>query len=241
MEQVRINKYLSAVGYCSRREADRLIAAGEVEVNGVPASVGDSVTEGDEIVISGKPLQSKKSQVKPVLLMFYKPRGIVCTTSQKEKDNVIDYIKYPQRIYPVGRLDKTSEGLLLLTNQGELANDIMKARNYHEKEYVVTVDRPVTPELLKKLSGGLDLGDVITRPCQVRKSGHCTFHIILTQGINRQIRRMCEVCGLRVRRLKRIRIMNILLGDLKVGEYREVPEALAQELYRLIRESKSQE
>lgn len=234
METVRINKYLSAVGYCSRREADRLIEAGQVWINGVPASLGDAVSDRDEIVVSGKKLTGKQSQVKPVLLMFYKPRGIVCTTSQKEKDNVIDYIRYPQRIYPVGRLDKTSEGLLLLTNQGELANDIMKARNYHEKEYVVTVDRPVTPELIKKLSAGVDLGDVITRPCVVRKSGECTFHIILTQGINRQIRRMCETFGLRVRRLKRIRIMNILLGDLKVGEYREVPEALAQELYELL-------
>lgn len=238
MELTRINKYLSAVGVCSRREADRLIEEGKVVVNGQQATTGMQVSDRDTIVVNGKTLTKKKSNVKPILLMFYKPRGIVCTAEKREKDNVIDYIKYPQRIYPIGRLDKTSEGLLLLTNQGDLANEIMRAANEHEKEYVVTIDAPVTEDFLKKMQAGVDLGDVVTRPCTAFQSGECTFHMILTQGINRQIRRMCESEGYHVRRLKRIRIMNLEIGKMRVGEVREVPDTAARQLYAMIKGEK---
>jgi len=234
VELTRINKYLSAVGVCSRREADRLIEEGKITVNGQIATTGMQVSDRDTIVVNGKTLTKKKSNVKPILLMFYKPRGIVCTSEKREKDNVIDYIHYPQRIYPIGRLDKTSEGLLLLTNQGDLANEIMRAANEHEKEYVVTIDTPVTEDFLKKMQAGVDLGDVVTRPCVAFQSGEFTFHMILTQGINRQIRRMCESEGCHVRRLKRIRIMNLELGKLRVGEVREVPDNAARQLYRML-------
>ena len=218
-DAVRINKYLSQAGICSRRQADTYVEEGRVEVDGEVAVSGTKVLPGQSVTFDGKPV---KIQEDLIFLAFHKPRGIVCTASKEEKDNIIDYINYPTRIYPVGRLDKDSQGLILLTNDGEAANKIMKARNYHEKEYVVTVDQKITPEFLRQMSGGLYLEelDVHTRPCTVTKVNDRTFRIILTQGYNRQIRRMCETCGYRVTRLVRTRVMNVLLGDLAPGTYR---------------------
>ena len=234
----RINKYLSEAGVCSRREADRLIAAGEVRINGRRAVPGDRVTGADRVEYAG---QQIRPQTERILLAMHKPRGIVCTTDRREPDNIIDYTRYPKRIYTVGRLDKDSEGLILLTNCGDLVNRIMRAGNYHEKEYVVTVDRPVTAEFLEKMRGGVYLPelDVTTRSCRVIKSARCEFHIILTQGYNRQIRRMCEACGCSVRRLVRIRVMNIELGDLKAGAYRPVTAQELAVLKELLIDSRS--
>lgn len=236
MEPIRLNKYLSQVGYCSRREADRLIEEGAVTVDGVLAELGTRVTDDNHILVRGEPL---KKEEEPILLVFNKPRGIVCTTAHFDKDNVIDYLQYPKRIYPVGRLDKNSEGLLLLTNQGELVNKLLRAGNRHEKEYVVTVDRLLDEPFLKAMASGVYLEelDVTTRPCEVRQTGIRTFHITLTQGYNRQIRRMCETLGYRVRRLRRIRIMNIRLGDLPVGEYRDATGQEIKILWESIKDS----
>ena len=235
---IRINKYLSGAGICSRREADREIAQGNVRINGRTAQPGDRVSAADRVQFGGREVVPETEEI---LLVMNKPRGIVCTTDKREKNNIIDYLQYPKRIYTVGRLDKDSEGLILLTNQGDLVNRIMRAANGHEKEYVVTIDRPVTEEFLKKMRAGVYLKelDVTTRRCKARKSGKYTFHIILTQGYNRQIRRMCEACGCRVQRLKRIRVMNIRLGDLKAGAYRPVTEEELRELKNLIRDSRS--
>ena len=219
----RLNKWLSQMGVCSRREADRLIEAGKVLVDNRPASMGQKVTPGQKVVCNGKMVRVDRSQrPRPVLLAVNKPKGIVCTTEKREKDNIVDFIGYPERIYPVGRLDKDSEGLILMTNDGELMNEILKARNYHEKEYEVTINRPVTNVFLKQMSEGVEILDTVTRPCKVKRTGVYTFRIILTQGLNRQIRRMCEACGYRVRELKRLRIMNIHLGSLPTGKYREI-------------------
>lgn len=221
MSEVRINKFLSEAGVCSRREADRLIEQRRVTVNGRVAVTGERVTAKDCVCVDTKVIQRNQ---KPVLLAFHKPKGIVCTTSKKERNNIVDYIRYPERIYPMGRLDKDSQGLILLTNQGDLVNQIMRAGNMHEKEYEVTVDRPVTPDFLKGMAQGVPLEElqVVTRPCKVRQIGKNSFCIILTQGYNRQIRRMCEYFGYRVTRLNRIRIMNIRLGSLEEGTYREL-------------------
>ncbi len=226
---VRINKYLSEAGVCSRREADRMIEAGRITIGGEIARPGQKVEEGDDVRLDGKTV---KKEEEIIVLAMNKPEGIVCTTSQKEKDNIIDYLNYPKRVYPVGRLDKNSEGLILLTNDGELMDNILRARNYHEKEYVVTVDRPVTNAFIRKMEAGVPILDTVTRPCEARKKGEKTFHIILTQGLNRQIRRMCEALGYRVRHLKRIRIMNIRLGDLPSGSCRP----LTPEEYRKLKE-----
>ncbi|WP_343209964.1 pseudouridine synthase [Anaerolentibacter hominis] len=233
MEKERLNKYLSAAGVCSRREADRMIAEGKVTVDGKPAVLGTMVHPGQNVVFCGKPVVREEP---PVLLAFNKPRGIVCTTdSRREKQNVIDYIQYPVRIYPVGRLDKDSEGLLLLTNQGEWMDQILRGRNGHEKEYMVTVDKEITGEFIKKMSGGVPILDTVTRSCTVEKCGRNRFRIVLTQGLNRQIRRMCEYLGYRVVALKRVRIMNVKLGSLKTGEYREVTGAEIREMKRLLK------
>ena len=231
-DAVRINKYLSQAGICSRRQADTYVEEGRVEVDGEVAVSGTKVLPGQSVTFDGKPV---KIQEDLIFLAFHKPRGIVCTASKEEKDNIIDYINYPTRIYPVGRLDKDSQGLILLTNDGEAANQIMKARNYHEKEYVVTVNQKITPEFLRQMSGGLYLKelDVHTRPCTVTKVNDRTFRIILTQGYNRQIRRMCETCGYRVTRLVRTRVMNVLLGDLAPGAYRELTAEEMQKLKKL--------
>ena len=200
---MRLNKYLSDAGVCSRREADRLVQDGRVMVDGKTAVLGMQIQEGQEILVNGKKVRREE---KKVLLLFHKPRGIECTANPKIKKNVISYIDYPIRIYYIGRLDKDSEGLLLLTNQGELVNKMMRAGNCHEKEYLVTVDKPVTDDFIKKMSSGVPILGTVTRKCQVEKTGKKTFRIILTQGLNRQIRRMCEYLGYRVERLVRVRV-----------------------------------
>lgn len=231
MEPTRLNKYFSICGFCSRREADRLIAEGQVLVNGKTAEAGMKVTSADEVLVNG---QRILPQDETVVLAFHKPRGIVCTTSEKDRaQNVVDYIQYPIRIYPVGRLDKESEGLLLMTNDGELMNRILKSRNHHEKEYIVRVDKPVTDVFLSRISQGVPILDTVTRPCQVQKLDNHRFSIILTQGLNRQIRRMCEYLGYQVQELKRIRILNIELGNLPSGAYRKLEGNELQALYQI--------
>ena len=231
---MRLNKYLSDAGVCSRREADRLVEEGKILVDGVQATLGMQVTAEQEILVNGKKVEREE---KKILLVFHKPRGVECTTSPKVKNNVISYIGYPIRVYYVGRLDKDSEGLLLLTNEGELVNKIMRAGNCHEKEYVVTVDKPLTREFIQKMKNGVPVLGTVTRKCQVFQTGKRTFQIILTQGMNRQIRRMCEYLGYRVKRLKRVRVMNICLGDLPVGKYREATAEEMQVLREMIRDS----
>ena len=215
----RLNKYLSEVGYCSRREADKLIEQGRVTVNGKVPEMGTKVSSTDTVEVDGKSITEPKEE--HVYLAFNKPVGIVCTTSSKEKNNIIDYINYPKRIFPIGRLDKPSEGLILLTSDGDIVNKILRARNNHEKEYIVTVDKPITPEFVSKMSNGIPILDTVTRKCEVEKISTYDFRIVLTQGLNRQIRRMCQYLGYEVVQLKRIRIMNILL-DVPVGKYREL-------------------
>ena len=225
-DTVRLNKFLSEKGICSRREADRLVDEGKITVNGVRAVMGQKVSSADEIVVDGKKVSTKK--VKPVLIAVNKPAGIVCTTARFEGErNIVDMVKYPTRIYPIGRLDKESEGLILMTNIGELANEISKASNAHEKEYVVTVNNQVTESFLDRLRKGMHLEELNadTMPCVCTKTGNREFHIILKQGLNRQIRRMCAACGYRVETLKRIRIMNIHLGNIPQGNFRNVTDA----------------
>ena len=225
-ETVRLNKFLSEKGICSRREADRLVDEGKVMVNGVCAVMGQKVSSADEIVVDGKKVSTK--QVKPVLIAVNKPAGIVCTTARFEGEkNIVDMVKYPTRIYPIGRLDKESEGLILMTNLGDLANEISKASNSHEKEYVVTVNNQVTESFLDKMRRGMHLEELNadTMPCVCTKTGNREFHIFLKQGLNRQIRRMCAACGYRVETLKRIRIMNIHLGNIPQGNFRNVTDA----------------
>ena len=216
----RINKFLSEIGYCSRRAADKLIEQGRITINGEVPEMGTKVSDEDEVRVNGK-LVSKPKKKKMVYLAFNKPVGIVCTTDQKrEKNNIIDYINYPTRIFPIGRLDKPSEGLIFLTNDGDIVNKILRARNKHEKEYEVTVHKPVTKEFIQVMSNGVPILDTVTRKCQVKQTGKKTFKIILTQGLNRQIRRMCEHLEYDVKKLKRVRIMNIKL-DIPVGNYRD--------------------
>ena len=225
---MRLNKYLSDAGVCSRREADRLTEAGEITVNGKRAETGMQVESGDVVVVKGKTVVPEE---KKVYLAFNKPRGIVCTAEKREKNNVIDYLSYPVRIYPVGRLDKDSEGLLLMTNDGAIVNGIMRARNRHEKEYQVEVNKEITPEFLKKMASGVPILDTVTRPCRIRKTGERSFTIILTQGLNRQIRRMCEALGYKVTKLVRIRIMNVELRSLKSGAVRKIEGQELKKLY----------
>tara|TARA_E500000331_G_C17272751_1_gene720065 strand:- start:1844 stop:2584 length:741 start_codon:yes stop_codon:yes gene_type:complete len=216
----RINKFLSEIGYCSRRSADKLIQQGRVKINGEVPLMGTKVSDEDEVSVNGKVVHRAKKK-KMVYIAFNKPRGIVCTTDQfREKDNIIDYINYPTRIFPIGRLDKPSEGLIFLTNDGDIVNKILRARNNHEKEYEVSVDKPVTKEFIEAMQSGVPILDRITQKCKVKQTGKKTFKIILTQGLNRQIRRMCEYLGYDVKKLKRVRIMNVKL-DIKVGEYRD--------------------
>ena len=232
-EDVRLNKFIADCGYCSRREADRLIEAGKVTVNGKEAEMGMRVTDDDTVVIDGRAL---KREEETILLVFNKPPGITCTTSKDDDTNVVDYINYPKRIYPIGRLDKYSEGLLLLTNKGDLVNGIMRSRYDHEKEYIVTVDRPVDDIFLKKMSAGVYLKelDVTTKPCKCQKVARNKFSMIITQGLNRQIRRMCEEMGCRVMKLRRIRILDIELGDLPVGEYRKATRKEMDSVLRMM-------
>lgn len=235
---IRINKYLSEAGVCSRREADRLIGEGRITVDGHRVLPGEKICPGASVFVDGKAV---KEEEKKVLLLFYKPRGIVCSTKrQRQETTVTEYLSYPIRIYPVGRLDKASEGLLLLTNRGDLVNKIMRAGNYHEKEYLVTVDKPVEPEFLRKMASGVPILDTVTRPCFVEKTGKKSFRIILTQGLNRQIRRMCEYFGYKVVSLKRVRIMNLTLDGLREGGCREITEKEWKNLEQAIAASSSE-
>ncbi len=238
-EPVRINKYLSEAGVCSRREADRQIEAGHITINGRKAVMGDKVAPGDEVFF-GKKRVSKEEEM--ILLAVNKPRGIVCTAEKRERDNIVDFVNYPKRVYPIGRLDKESRGLILMTNQGELVNKIMRSGNLHEKEYIVRVNRDITAEFLEKMSAGVYLEElkVTTRPCLTEQIGKRTFRIILTQGLNRQIRRMCEKFHYRVVDLKRTRIMNIRLGDLKEGTYRKISQEEWEKLREQIKDSSNE-
>ncbi len=226
-KQTRINKYLSEVGYCSRRAADKLIEEGRVTINGSVPEMGTKISDGDEVRVDGK-LVSEPTE-KPVYIAFNKPIGIVCTTDTRvEKDNIIDYINYPKRIFPIGRLDKMSEGLIFLTNDGDIVNKILRARNNHEKEYMVNVNKPITPEFIEQMSNGVPILDTVTRKCKVEQITKNRFKIVLTQGLNRQIRRMCEHLDYKVVKLKRTRIMNVEL-DIPVGQYRDLtPKELAE-------------
>lgn len=236
-ELKRINKYLSEVGYCSRREADKLIEAGRVTINGVVPEMGTKIGLNDEVHVDGKRVQNTKENF--VYLAFNKPVGIVCTTDTKvEKDNIIDFINYHKRIFPIGRLDKPSEGLILLTDDGDIVNKILRASNNHEKEYVVTVDKPISQTFVKRMSGGIYLEELkqTTKNCEVEKLDTFTFRIVLTQGLNRQIRRMCDYLNYDVLSLKRVRIMNIIL-DIPVGKYRELTKDEFKRLSSLLENS----
>lgn len=229
----RLNKFLAECGVCSRREADRLIEAGHVTVNGAVAGMGCKVADGDKVQVNGKLLQGKS---KNVVLAFYKPVGVTCTEKDRHAEKIInDYISYPVRVTYAGRLDKDSEGLLLLTNDGNLIDAMMRGANHHEKEYVVKVNKEITDEFVKNMSAGMYLSELKTntRPCQVEKVGKFTFRIILTQGLNRQIRRMCKALGYEVTNLKRERVMNIMLGKLVPGKYKEVTGEELETLYHL--------
>lgn len=231
-EAVRINKFLSEAGVCSRREADRYIEEGKVKIDGVLAKTGAKVTKDSRVTFLDKPVRKEE---KLVLIAFNKPEGIVCTTDHSEPDNIIDYLNYGMRIYPVGRLDKDSEGLILLTNDGDIVNKILRAENHHEKEYIVTVNKEISMDFIKNMASGVPILETVTNPCKVDQIDKYTFCIILTQGLNRQIRRMCEYLSYRVVSLRRVRIMNIRLGRLKTGDYRNVTDREIEELNRLIK------
>ncbi|MDD7219834.1 MAG: pseudouridine synthase [Clostridia bacterium] len=236
--KIRINKYLSDTGICSRREADRLIEDGRVTVGNVKAVNGQKILPGERVFVDGRLVEKTDRKV---LLLFNKPPGIVCSTrQQREEMTVTDFIHYPIRIYPVGRLDKDSEGLLLMTNEGDLVNRIMRAGNFHEKEYLVKVDRPVDNNFIRKMASGVPILNTVTRPCTVEQTGKYSFRIILTQGLNRQIRRMCQYLGYNVCSLKRIRIMNLTLDGIKEGQYREITEKEWKELQKMLVESSNQ-
>lgn len=235
--EIRLNKYLSEAGVCSRREADAWIAAGKVTVDGKVATTGMKVTKEQVVKVGKRQIGGKRDMI---LLAVNKPVGIVCTEEKKEKKNIIRFLNYPERITYIGRLDKDSEGLLLMTNNGDIINKMMRSGNQHEKEYIVKVDKPITAQFVRNMSSGVHILDTITRPCKVEAIGKYTFRIILTQGLNRQIRRMSEALGYRVVQLKRIRVMNITLGDLKPGEYRQVSAKEIEELMDMIRDSSNE-
>jgi 23S rRNA pseudouridine2604 synthase len=225
---MRLNKYLAETGVCSRREADGWIAAGRVTVNGEAAVLGTQVREGDDVRVDGRPVGAARRHV---YIALNKPVGITCTTERHVPGNIVDFVGHRERIFPIGRLDKDSEGLILLTNNGDIVNEILRSENEHEKEYVVEVDRPLTPEFLRSMAAGVPILDTVTKPCRVRSVGRNTFRIVLTQGLNRQIRRMCEHFGYTVRRLRRVRIINVTLDGLPVGRWRNLRR---EELERLL-------
>ncbi|MCI9147691.1 MAG: pseudouridine synthase [Hungatella sp.] len=237
MEEIRLNKYLSEMGICSRREADRLIEAGKIQVDGKTAYMGMKIRRSQTVICGGTEVETAKGRPSPVLLAVNKPKGIVCTTSDKDRAvNIVEMVKYPERVYPVGRLDKDSEGLIFLTNQGSLVNQIMKGSSNHEKEYVVQVNKAITEAFVKIMEEGVWLEElgVATKPCKIAVTGRQEFHIILTQGLNRQIRRMCTAQGYHVTNLRRIRIMNIHLGNLKTGTYRKVTAKEYETLIKML-------
>ncbi len=234
-DQVRINKYLSASGYCSRREADRILEEGRVTVDGKTAGVGDRVGPGQTVCVDGTKIHNNTERI---VIAFHKPSGVVCTSSKKDKDNIIDFLQFDERIYPVGRLDKDSTGLILLTNDGELTDRILRGRNGHEKEYEVTVDKPLKREVIRAMEQGVPILGTMTKPCRIQKLDDRRFRMILTQGLNRQIRRMCEYFGCRVLTLKRVRIMNIELGSLPEGEWRYLTREELRELEKSMKGQK---
>lgn len=216
---ISLNKFISQTGICSRRNADEWIEAGRVKINGKVAQKGNRVFEKDKVTIDGKPLIHKPQQI---YIALNKPPGITCTTDLKDKDNIIDFVNHPKRIFPIGRLDKPSSGLILLTNDGDIVNQILRVENHHEKEYIVTVDRPVSTDFIQRMSNGIPILGTVTKKCKVYRKGKFSFRIILTQGLNRQIRRMCEFLDYKVVALRRVRIMNVKLGDLKQGQWRDL-------------------
>ena len=234
----RINKYISETGFCSRREADKLIEQGRVTINGKLPEMGTKVTPEDEVRIDGKLISDKKK--KNTYLAFHKPVGIECTTNQSVKNNIVDYINYPVRVFPVGRLDKESEGLILMTDDGDIVNKILRSRNNHGKEYIVTLNKPITERFIKRMANGIPILDTVTKKCEVEQISNRVFRIILTQGLNRQIRRMCEYLGYEVTALKRIRVINISL-DVPVGKYRELTSAELNQLNKIVSDSSKTE
>ena len=238
MEEIRINKFLSEAGICSRRQADKKIEEGAVFIDGRRAEPGSKVKPGQKVTVDGKTVENGKEPF--ILIAFHKPAGIVCTAEKREKNNVIDYLNYPHRIFPIGRLDKESTGVLLLTNQGDLVNKMMRSGNAHEKEYLVTVNKDVTEDFILGMGDGVPILETVTRRCKVEKLGKRRFRIVLTQGLNRQIRRMCEYFGYRVVALKRVRVMNINLGDLKEGTYRDVTKEEFAVLSEMIADSSNE-
>lgn len=233
-DEVRLNKYISETGFCSRREADKLIEQGRVKIDGVKASTGMKVSKGQSVYVDGKPL---KVENELVYIALNKPVGITCTTESKIKGNIVDFINHEKRIFPIGRLDKDSQGLIFMTNDGDIVNKILRAGNNHEKEYIVTVNKPITDEFIKGMSNGVPILGTITKKCLVKKESKNSFRIILTQGLNRQIRRMCEYFGYEVKKLERIRIMNVSLGNLKIGSWRYLTKKELAEINRLTENS----
>lgn len=237
---LRLNKAISDTGFCSRREADRVIEEGRVTINGKTGVLGDRVTPQDDVRVDGKKIKFKQ-QSQEVYIAFNKPRGITCTTERDVHGNIIDFIKHPKRIFPIGRLDKPSEGLIFLTSDGNIVNKILRAGNNHEKEYIVTVNRPVTPEFIKKMSNGIPVLDTITKKCVVKKESEYVFKIILTQGLNRQIRRMCLYLNYEVTKLKRVRIMNVSLNNIPLGKWRNLTAEEIKEIMSMVSESSKTE
>ncbi|PKM22572.1 MAG: 23S rRNA pseudouridine(2604) synthase RluF [Gammaproteobacteria bacterium HGW-Gammaproteobacteria-14] len=236
---IRLNKFISDTGVCSRREADRFIEEGRVKINGQIALMGTRVVDGDQVTLNGKPLRAKPPAV---YLIYNKPVGVTCTTDPRDRDNIVDAVRYPGgRIFPVGRLDKPSEGLILLTNDGDIVNKILRAGNAHEKEYVVTLDRPLANDFVRRMSAPIPILDTMTKPCQVRQISTDTFNIVLTQGLNRQIRRMAEYLGYEVMRLRRVRVMNLRLGGLRPGQWRELTPAEMAVIDRMLASSSKTE
>ncbi len=233
-----LNKFISSTGMCSRRDAEKLIVAGRVTINGNITQLGNRVFDGDVVKVDGRALQAKP---KTLYIAFNKPIGIVCTTDSKEKNNIVREINHPERLFPIGRLDKPSEGLIFLTNDGDIVNKILRAGNNHEKDYVVTVDQPITDDFIKKMSNGIPILDTVTQKCKVTKLSGKTFQIVLTQGLNRQIRRMCEYLGYEVTKLKRTRIMNVSLGNLEIGQWRELTEKELSEINAMVATSSKTE
>ncbi len=237
-ESTNLNKFISSTGICSRREAEKLIIAGRVTINGKPTQLGNRVFEGDEVRIDGKPLKAKP---KTLYIALNKPVGIVSTTDSKEKKNIVKYINHPQRLFPIGRLDKPSEGLIFLTNDGDIVNKILRAGNNHEKEYIVTVDQVIDDRFIQKMSNGIPILGTVTKKCKVEKISNYVFKITLTQGLNRQIRRMCEYLGYEVKKLKRTRIMNVSLAGLKYGDWRELTKQEIDTINTLVQTSSKTE
>jgi len=232
-KSISLNKFISQTGICSRREADQWILDGRVKINGKPTQKGNRVFSGDKVTVDGKPLKAKP---KPIYLAFHKPVGITCTTDRRDKDNIIDFLKYPARIFPIGRLDKASSGLIFLTNDGDIVNEILREENQHEKEYIVKVNRPISNRFVERMSQGIPILGTKTKRCIVEKQSKFVFRIILTQGLNRQIRRMCEFCDYKVVSLKRVRIMQVRLGQLQVGKWRHLSDKENQQIRRQIQQ-----